>query len=144
MFKVKRPGPLPGSEEFPFCQGCRSYCCTRTDTTPIVQVTDSDLDRLVDWLKISRQEVERAYTEIRDGQRVIKRQTEVDGWAACIFAREHLGEENCTIYGGRPAACVGFPAPHERMESGQCILRLQEEAAELDPEKPRSSVIIIP
>ncbi|MBU0674574.1 MAG: YkgJ family cysteine cluster protein [Proteobacteria bacterium] len=82
-------------EDFFRCKQC-GYCC-HGETT--VSLTQNDVERLVDYLRLPLEEVTRKYLRITDN--VIQMQT-VDGH--CIFFRD-----GCTVHPGKPWRCREWP-----------------------------------
>jgi len=77
------------------CTTCANCC-----KTLIIPVTDGDITRLSNRLKITRAEFSTAYlTKDADGDKVLASQP-------CVF----LGADNrCTVYEDRPEVCRDFP-----------------------------------
>jgi Fe-S-cluster containining protein len=86
------------------CTKCLAFCCSIYER---VGVEDFDIERLADYFGVSFTTAKRRYTEIRYGERVLKRQPDPVLGEACAFL--NLETRLCSIYEGRPDTCRSYP-----------------------------------
>ena len=87
------------------CSKCPAYCCSIYER---VEVTKRDLNRLAKYFGMTVEAVEKRYTKMHSGERVLRRKKDTIFGMACQFLdRETRG---CTIYHGRPQVCREYPA----------------------------------
>ena len=80
------------------CTACAN-CCRHS----LVTLTEADVDRMANYLGMTREAVLQRYTEAdpdRASQRILR-----SNHAGCIFLNRNL----CGIYAARPQACHDFP-----------------------------------
>jgi uncharacterized protein len=78
------------------CRAC-AECCR----VPEVEITERDVEHLVRFLGIGKQDFLAQYTATAaGGERILKRTS-----AGCVF----LSGNDCTVYEARPANCERFP-----------------------------------
>jgi len=82
------------------CQGCGNCCKSLDDGDGYVYLNDDEIEGIANYLKIDKKKFINAYTEIKNGYRVIR-----DPDKDCIF----LKNNKCLIYTVRPAQCKTWP-----------------------------------
>jgi len=78
------------------CTACAN-CCRVTE----VAISDRDVDKLVKFLGVTRQEFIRDSTQQAESGELILKRTP----AGCVFLEGNL----CTVYEARPQNCANFP-----------------------------------
>jgi len=78
------------------CTTCAN-CCRVSE----VEITDRDIDKLVKFLGMSREEFIRDSTRQAESGELILKRTE----AGCVFLEGNL----CSVYEARPQNCANFP-----------------------------------
>lgn len=86
------------------CTNCLAFCCTIYER---VGTEEHDIQRLADHFGVSFKTAKRKYTEIRHGDRVLKRQPDPLLGETCKFL--DLDTRMCTIYDARPDTCREYP-----------------------------------
>jgi uncharacterized protein len=86
------------------CTNCLAFCCSIYER---VGVEDFDIQRLADYFGVTFKTAKRRYTEIRYGERVLKRQPDPVLGETCAFL--NLETRLCSIYEGRPDTCRTYP-----------------------------------
>jgi Fe-S-cluster containining protein len=86
------------------CTKCLAFCCSIYER---VGVEDFDIQRLANHFRVGFNTAKRKFTEIRYGERVLKRQPDPLLGETCAFL--DLETRMCTIYEARPDTCRSYP-----------------------------------
>ena len=78
------------------CTQCAN-CCKITD----VGITDRDVEKLVKFIGVTKEEFIRDSTARDESDQLILKRSE----AGCVFLKDNL----CTVYEARPQNCANFP-----------------------------------
>lgn len=100
-------------EESIDCRACANCCRVATTT-----LTERDIQKLVRYLRIKREDFLRDYTTLSEEEGRILKRTET----GCIF----LSGNECTVYDARPSTCEDFP--HLVRGSGSFVNRMWQMA----------------
>ena len=84
-----------------YCNFCPGYCCYRLPGSTLF-VTAVDISRIARYFAIRDGEVRKRFIE---GKNTFK--TREDG--SCIFLRNGVFNQRCSIHGARPRQCMEFP-----------------------------------
>ena len=84
------------TEEAIDCRSCANCCREAT-----ARLIDRDIDKLVRFLGMRREEFLRDYTVLTEDEGRVLRRNE----NGCVF----LGGNDCTVYEARPQSCQDFP-----------------------------------
>ena len=88
------------------CSGCKSYCCVENK---IVQLFELDIIKLAKRFNMKPAEFKREYCKFNATYGYTLNRKIIDGKDVCVFAKEYLGQKNCSVYSDRPSACFTFP-----------------------------------
>lgn len=85
------------------CSRCPGYCCTYER----IGLERKDIVRLGKFFKLTPEEVEKRFTKISHGERVLRHKKDEHFKSACMFLDRE--KRRCTIYEARPDVCRAYP-----------------------------------
>src|SRR5438067_1390556 len=98
------------------CTQCGNCC---TGGPGYVWISEVEIGRLAEYLKISREEVLEKYCRRLGGRISLKENRAVGGNYDCVFLKEEEGSKKriCTVYPVRPLQCRTWPFWEGNLES---------------------------